>query len=153
MRHGDAGFSAGISDSDRGLSHEGKSEIAQSAAALLQTGLKPSLLISSPVKRAKETAKLLTTIFEPHGLVPEQAESMAWHYNSHPGAATLDLLAYNQEVTLVVSHQPLIGDLIWHWCRERVSVSTGSIHIIDYQSDQNKISGQILKTDSGRVLH
>lgn len=144
MRHGDAGFPTGISDSERVLSSKGKSEVAHAAAAFLQTGLKPTLLISSPVKRAKETAILLRQYFEPHGLMPEQAESLAWHYNSHPGSATLDLIAFDHHVTLVVSHQPLIGDLVWQWCRERVTVSTGSIHIIEYQSDQHRISGQIL---------
>lgn len=144
MRHGDAGFSNGVSDSERGLSVRGKEEIALSASELIKTGIFPSFMISSPVRRARETAALMMDCLYQKSPIHNRTDSMAWHYNSHPAAAALDLLAFDSDLMMVVSHQPLIGDLIWQWCRKRVPVPTGSIYIIDYLADRHSISGQII---------
>jgi len=60
MRHGIAVDPApGTSDADRALTAEGVRKTARVAAGLRQVGVKPDLVLSSPLRRAEETAHLV----------------------------------------------------------------------------------------------
>lgn len=62
VRHAHAlpGYAAGVnSDAERPLSQEGRKKAALTAARLDQLGLKPGLIVTSPLLRAHQTAAIL----------------------------------------------------------------------------------------------
>ncbi len=83
VRHAHAlpGYAAGVnSDAERPLSSEGMEKASVTAARLLQLGIKPGLIITSPLLRAEQTAGILAqtlgapveTSFELNGLKDER---------------------------------------------------------------------------------
>ncbi len=65
VRHGIAtpGLPEGIrSDAERPLTNEGRAETKQVAQGLLRLGLKPDLFVSSPLVRARQTAKIMADV-------------------------------------------------------------------------------------------
>ncbi len=83
VRHAHAlpGYAAGVnSDAERPLSAEGQEKASVTAARLLQLGVKPEVIITSPLLRAEQTAAILAqtlgapieTFFELNGLKDEQ---------------------------------------------------------------------------------
>ncbi len=64
VRHGKALKQAGLLDAERPLVHEGVQESRHAARFLLRAGLTPALLLSSPARRAAETAKIFCERWE-----------------------------------------------------------------------------------------
>ncbi len=61
LRHGDAEDpTPGGSDFDRNLTETGRAEATAAGRALVATGVKPDLVLSSPRVRARQTAELAT---------------------------------------------------------------------------------------------
>jgi phosphohistidine phosphatase len=61
LRHGDAEDpTPGGSDFDRNLTQTGREEATAAGRALVATGVKPDLVLSSPRVRARQTAELAT---------------------------------------------------------------------------------------------
>ena len=60
MRHGIAADPApGMSDADRALTPDGVRKTVRVAAGLAKLGVKPDVILSSPLRRAEETAHLV----------------------------------------------------------------------------------------------
>src|SRR5262245_1357541 len=60
VRHGIAvDASAKISDAERGLTADGARKVTQIARGLRRMGIHPDVILSSPLRRAEETAMLL----------------------------------------------------------------------------------------------
>lgn len=112
MRHGIAGPTPrGLPDSERELTAEGRFQvqaIAQRTAHLLPT---PAVL-SSPYKRALETAAIMT---QELGLGREILTSTALVPDSTPAEAWRDALVYRGfDSLLLVGHEPLFSALTAH---------------------------------------
>ena len=60
LRHGQAGMAA--EDSARPLTPAGKEQAIESALRLKQGGFRPDIIISSPYKRAMETAEIAKNV-------------------------------------------------------------------------------------------
>ncbi len=137
LRHGHAldVFTAGVSsDSQRPLSKEGRKETENSVLKLKELGFTPSLILSSPYKRALETSAIA-----------------AKHLNC-PRIETLDsLIETDADKTLnaifsiskgndalVVGHQPLIG-LMASFCSnaDNLSFPTSGFALIDFPGKEN----------------
>lgn len=109
MRHGIAAEPESWTGSDetRPLTVQGKKKVRQAAAGLAAMGLAPTHLLSSPLTRAKETAKLLRTVLCP-SLPLIECEQLVPGSSPHQLAAVLaDLPA--EAVVLCVGHEPLMG--------------------------------------------
>lgn len=64
LRHGEAGQRSSIaSDSIRPLTSSGKAEIHEIAKALKIIGLKFDIVVTSPLKRAYDTAMIVSDVF------------------------------------------------------------------------------------------
>ena len=65
LRHGEAGkrLSSGSSDFDRPLTITGKREVTDIAKSLKDFGVKFNFIITSPLKRAHQTASLVAMAF------------------------------------------------------------------------------------------
>src|SRR5574342_317924 len=111
LRHGEAGQRSSMaSDRIRPLTSAGKAEIHEIAKALKIIGLKFDLVVTSPLKRAYDTAIIISDIFNIgnkvqvwNELAPEGQRIEVYRKISH----------LREEYTvLIVGHQPLLGQMI-----------------------------------------
>jgi phosphohistidine phosphatase len=110
VRHGIAGPApAGLSDGDRALTPEGKRKMQWVAAGLKRLGVAPDAVLSSPLRRAQETAALLAKALAPK-LAVQPYLLLA---PGHEAIAVLNgLRPYRTARELVlVGHQPDLGML------------------------------------------
>lgn len=110
IRHGISEDTPASPDAERALTPKGKARILQIARGLRNIGARPDLILTSPLRRAAETAELMT-----HGLAGVEVREMA---QLAPGAATPEelraALAAHQELAEIalVGHQPGLGKLV-----------------------------------------
>ena len=110
IRHGIAApASARTSDADRALTAEGTRKTVRVAQGLHALNVKPEVILSSPLRRAQETAEILASILAPDVAVEIDASLAFGHepqqvlqgLRSHRGAQHL----------MLVGHQPDMGEL------------------------------------------
>ena len=113
VRHGEAeDVSRTGRDHDRALTSDGRSRTRRAARGLARLGAAPTLLVSSPLVRARETADEIAASFP-------RARREVWEELS-PGvdesALTdrLERLAAGDDVMLV-GHEPDFGELLAYW--------------------------------------
>jgi len=112
MRHGPAlPVGEGIrSDAERPLSVEGRRQVERIARQLLRSGVRPARILSSPLTRAVETARLMRACAAP-GVEAEERPTLrpgsgvqkVWRLLGEKPAA---------ESVLVVGHQPDLGGML-----------------------------------------
>jgi phosphohistidine phosphatase len=113
VRHGIAGpASATVSDANRSLTANGTRKMSRVAAGLKRLGIVPDAVLSSPLRRAEETATILTRVLAPQ-IEVEIYPPLA------PGYAPADLLngltAHRRAHSVIlVGHQPALGELASH---------------------------------------
>lgn len=107
LRHGIAENST--PDSDRALTPEGRDKLRRVLARARDAGVEPSLILSSPYKRAIETAEMAAEILRYPGkvvkireLLPEASPYDTWEEIRKRAGESAILLA---------SHQPLMSSL------------------------------------------
>lgn len=112
LRHGEAGqrVSAGRGDFQRPLTAAGQKEVSDIATSLKDLGIKLDIVISSPLKRAHQTASIVAKTFNIGKKMQDWAELS-------PEGNRLDL--YNkllqlkqQSSVLVVGHEPYLSEMI-----------------------------------------
>lgn len=111
LRHGTAaGGSPGTSDSERALTGEGKKELRTLLEFARKAGVKPTLILSSPYRRAMETARLAESeldckggILEVRTLVPAGVAADVWQEIR---------IHRDEKAILLASHEPLMGMLL-----------------------------------------
>jgi phosphohistidine phosphatase len=66
LRHGEAGkrLSSAIGDRSRPLTSTGNAEVLEEARALKSIGIKFNVIVTSPLKRAYETANIVANIYK-----------------------------------------------------------------------------------------
>jgi phosphohistidine phosphatase len=111
FRHGIAEDARpGRPDADRALTDEGKKKVADVVKTACRGGVEPSLIISSPYKRAIETARIAVEGFGYKGdiirtdtLVPHGSPEKVW----------AELRDYREEqAILLAGHEPLLSHLV-----------------------------------------
>ena len=111
LRHGIAEDKAAKgTDADRELTSKGKAELEQVMKVASRAGVKPSLILTSPLVRARQTAEIARkqlgtkeTLLETNTLVPDGPPHMVW----------AELSDHRKEESLMlVSHNPLIEQLV-----------------------------------------
>lgn len=110
LRHGIAQEnSASGNDRDRALTSEGRRKLRQVLEAAAEAGVQPALLLSSPLKRALQTAEIAQTVLEcknellpTKALVPDATVEQVWE----------EIRAHRDEPSLMlVGHNPLFTEL------------------------------------------
>lgn len=104
LRHGIAeDESAGVSDADRALTLDGKRKLRHVLKSVAESGAKPSLILSSPFKRALQTAEVASSVLGYAGqvlrtkvLLPSGSPEQVWEeIRVHKGEAELMLVGHN----------------------------------------------------------
>ena len=98
----------GIADDDRPLTPKGRRRVRQIAQGLRILGVEPGRIVTSPLPRAKETARILSEVFE-LGVDPEDETTLR---AGNPAGAILAWLQEQSEERLtIVGHDPAFSDL------------------------------------------
>ena len=110
LRHGIAEDRAEGGDAQRALTDEGRKKLRRVLERAEKAGVAPSLILSSPYKRALQTAELAAdvlhydkNIVQTEALLPEARPEALWEeFGKHRHEATL----------LVASHEPLMSEAV-----------------------------------------
>jgi phosphohistidine phosphatase len=110
MRHGIAAEPAPeMSDADRALTAEGVRKTERVAVGLQRIGVKPDVILSSPLRRAEETARLVTDVLRPNASI-ELFPPLAGGFAVEDVVKGLRPHRQAREL-LLVGHQPDLGHL------------------------------------------
>ncbi len=110
LRHGIAEEKSGKgSDAERALTRKGKEELKRVMRVARKAGVQPSLILTSPYVRARETAEIAKdglnvkeSLLETRTLTPDGPPHMVW----------AELSDHRKETSLMlVSHNPLMEQL------------------------------------------
>jgi phosphohistidine phosphatase len=102
LRHGIA--EDGYPDAQRALTDEGKEKLRK---VLKRSGAKPSLILSSPYRRALETAQIAAGVF---GYAEEIERAQSLTPDGSPTAVWDEIRARKAEAAiLIASHEPLMS--------------------------------------------
>lgn len=109
MRHGQAHPQV-TDDASRELTKHGLHDTQLMATqAFIERKIKPSNIISSTYTRAIQTAEAVASVLHHKGKIPQSDQILP---ESSPRHALEFLATQKSESLLIVSHQPLVGQLI-----------------------------------------
>ena len=107
LRHGDAAAAA-ATDADRPLTPRGRDEARRAGLLLKKLGVRPDVLLASPLVRAQETARIASAeISAPPVVATEHLVPSSDHRQ-----IMAELSALNAERVLCVGHEPHIGEFV-----------------------------------------
>ncbi len=113
LRHGIAeDQKPGMRDADRALTEKGIRKLRGVLERAREAGVKPSLVLTSPYRRARETAEIAAEILgckepieETERLIPSASPENVWE----------EIRTHRQEESLLLSgHEPLMSSLYAH---------------------------------------
>jgi phosphohistidine phosphatase len=109
LRHGIAEEAqAGKPDSERALTEEGRHKLRQVLERAATAGAEPTLILSSPYRRAVETARLASQLLE----CGEMLKTQALLPNSAPEDVWQEIRTHRQEKSLLLAgHEPLLSQV------------------------------------------
>jgi phosphohistidine phosphatase len=102
-------------DFDRPLTPRGEEDAMAAAQALRVAGLAPTLILSSPARRARQTAEILARVL---GVSSRCLQFVDTLYNARLATLELELrrMARPGTTTLLVAHNPGISELARKLC-------------------------------------
>lgn len=141
VRHGDAihDASAGYrSDAERWLTDRGREEVGWTAQLLERLGVRPDLILSSPLVRARQTAEIIAGAFDPQP--PLEFSDHLVHGGSFAGILH-DLQQHGSLNDVVLTgHMPSIGELVgwlcWNDRASAVQMRTAAVARVDLPDDR-----------------
>ncbi len=145
LRHGIAEEgSAGSSDADRELTAEGRKKLRQVLEAASDSGVAPTLVISSPLKRALQTAEIARhvlgykqQILHTKALTPGSTVEKVWD----------EIRVHRDEASiLLVGHNPLFSDLAAYLIGSKtaqIHFKKGAIMRVDVESFVSQPKGTL----------
>lgn len=111
LRHGIAEDApAGQPDSERALTSDGRKKLRNVLRTAASAGVAPSLILTSPYKRALQTAQLAAEVLDYKG---ELLRTKALEPASAPKSVWDEIRVHKDEATiLLVGHEPLFSRLM-----------------------------------------
>lgn len=110
MRHGEAeSKKPGVPDSERSLTQDGRSQVAKVARVL---GLRPKYVVSSPLKRALETAEIVAEILGVSEIL-QRSELLPEYFDLDSLRCLLNSISIDdKDAILLVGHSPSLEEVI-----------------------------------------
>jgi phosphohistidine phosphatase len=110
LRHGIAEDpEAGQSDSERALTSEGKKKLRNVLRAARDAAVAPALILTSPLKRAVQTAQLAAEVLDYKG---DLLRTKALEPGAHPRMVWDEIRVHKDEpAILLAGHEPLFSSL------------------------------------------
>jgi len=144
MRHAKSSWSSeGLADIDRPLSGRGKRDAPRMARWLGERDLVPGLILASPAKRTRSTAKRLTKACDFSGEV-RLIESL-YDATAETYLQVLADLQYEEHRTrtdedrlnrvMVIGHNPTLEELVYELTGESHRMPTAAIAVVEIQHE------------------
>jgi phosphohistidine phosphatase len=150
MRHGKSSWrDDSLADIDRPLKARGKCDARRMGTALRARGLAPQLVLCSPARRARATAKRVCRACDcgaPLNIVPALYPGDSWEI-WHALAALPDDL----RTVLVVGHNPGLEDLVSALTGQVVPLPTAALAVIEVPADRWADLGGLADPVPGRL--
>ena len=110
LRHGIAEDApAGGADADRALTQEGKQKLRSVLDRARRAGACPSIILTSPLKRAVETAEMATSILD---VAADLVRTNALAPSGSPERVWKEIRARKDDEVLIAGHEPLLSTLV-----------------------------------------
>jgi phosphohistidine phosphatase len=148
LRHGEAGARVPVAsrDTERSLTETGKDEMEKIAESLLRLRVEFDKIASSPLKRAKETAEIVTKVYEKDSPKLEMWDELKPEGSKQELLQKLSKLKQDSDIMLV-GHEPylstLIGEVISGSPGARISLKKGGIAKVQILSFSPKVTGEL----------
>jgi len=136
LRHGIAeDVRPGQRDADRALTGEGKKKLRAVLKSAREAGLKPDLILTSPLRRAVETATVAAEVLDYGG---ELFRTKTLQPDAKPEAAWEEVRLHREAAQILLSgHEPLFSELTAYLlCAPslRVDFKKGALVRIDFDA-------------------
>jgi phosphohistidine phosphatase len=143
LRHGIAEEDrSGLSDADRALTQGGRGKVRQTLQAPSQADIRPTLILTSPLKRALQTAEIAREVFKykcelvrSEALMPDSRVQEVWdEIRVHAGEPAI----------VLVGHNPQFGQLAGYLLGTpelQIDVKKGSLLRIDFEGHSSQPKG------------
>jgi phosphohistidine phosphatase len=110
LRHGIAEDAPpGGADADRALTQDGKQKLRRVLERARDAGVRPSLILTSPLKRAAETAQIAASVLN---VKRETCATKALLPAGSPERVWSEIRAQNAEEVLIAGHEPLLSGVV-----------------------------------------
>lgn len=146
MRHGKSDRSdPEARDFDRPLTDRGRRDVPRMADWLGRQDIRPDLVLSSPARRARDTAELLLRRLR---LAPETIVFLDAIYEADRAALLRAVRGHEAGTLLLVGHNPGLDALLCHLCREPPPrnvagklLTTAAIAVLEFNGAMDLRSG------------
>lgn len=143
LRHGIAADGeAGQPDSDRALTAEGKKKLRAVLRAAAKAGVAPSLILTSPYRRALQTAEIAAEIFDYKG---DLLRTKALEPGSNPSAVWEEIRVHKDEANILLAgHEPLFSRLTAYLVAAptlQIDFKKGAIACVEFDRFPNEPHG------------
>lgn len=115
-------------DQERPLMKEGKEDAAQIGEKLRHAHLAPDVVLSSPAKRAAQTALRVYEVFGYEGEITFTPRLYSGGVGEH--LAILQDLSEKVETALLVGHNPILEELVAYLTGEKISLATAEAAVV-----------------------
>ncbi len=110
LRHGIAEVAPpGGSDADRALTKQGKAKLRNVLGCAREAGVRPSVILTSPLRRAVQTAKIAATVLKSGG---DLAETKALSPGASPMGVWAEVRRHEVDELLLAGHEPQLSGLV-----------------------------------------
>jgi phosphohistidine phosphatase len=143
LRHGAAEEErSGLNDADRALTQDGRRKLRQTLRTAARADLQPTLVLTSPLKRAVQTAEIAQEVLNYTG---ELLQTEALMPSSHVEEVWNELRDHRDEAAIMlVGHNPQFSDLAGYLLgapNVQIDVKKGSILRIDFDNFASQPNG------------
>ncbi len=151
VRHGLASWPAwGGADAERPLNAEGRQMLHAESARLAQLGLRPALILHSPLVRARETAEIIAQALG--AAVPVQpSESLRPGFNIQDLKKLLHEQAGCEELMLI-GHAPDMAEVVKGLTGGEVKLKEGGVALVRVDEPDKDPAGLLLWLAPAEVL-
>jgi phosphohistidine phosphatase len=147
LRHGEAGKFSDGNDFVRPLTDAGATDVTHVAEWLKDRGVKFDAIITSPLKRAHQTASIVSKIFNiENNLINWEELRPGRNRTEFYGKLLSEQLFKQESDVLVVGHEPYLSSLI----SEIISEANSSSHIVLKKAGLAKIR---ITSQSAQIIH
>jgi phosphohistidine phosphatase len=156
LRHAEAGKSlpARAKDAERSLTAEGKEELEDVARALSRLKIRPDHIVSSPLKRARETANEVAKALKERGKV-EIWDELKPEGSKQELYTRLSKLK-PESVVLCVGHEPyltqMINEVMGHQGTPRIVLRKSGLTRLSIKAFTPKVEGELRWLLTPRLL-
>ena len=156
LRHGEAGkrIAPGHNDARRPLTLAGEEEIAKIAEALERIGIRFDIILTSPLKRAYQTADIVAKEFKAQKKMQKLQELSP---EGNMSALYQKLSSFKEGTSiLVVGHNPYLSEMVSEMITDekygRIDIKKGGIVRIRVTSTTPKLNGELRWLITPRLL-